>query len=289
MFITADILRKYKACEQDIKYIERFYPNGAEMIDIIRDRHINKDFLHWGRKTFTTSEEEFFAYCQACKIVNSENFWNCQEISNSKNIIQSRCIESSKGVFNSEDIRHSTDICDSSFVQNSHQVFVSSIINNSEKTYKGENINDSNNICLSQMISDSKNIFRSSNIFNSTEIINCTNMTNAHFCQNCSNVRNSLFCNNLNDAEYCVFNLPVDEKRFNLFLSQYDQYFQTQLIFSENWPKDIIDSTAPQITYRIDIQHSALSKQFLRWAKTLPGYDKFFMYKLTMLPEILVD
>ena len=72
MFITADLLRKYGACEQGIKYIERFYPNGAEMIDVIRDRHISKDFLHWGREYLTHTPEELAAYFTACDIINSE-------------------------------------------------------------------------------------------------------------------------------------------------------------------------------------------------------------------------
>lgn len=58
MFITADILREYEACGPGLKYIERFYPNGAEMIDLIRDRHIHKSFLHWGREHLTVTEEE---------------------------------------------------------------------------------------------------------------------------------------------------------------------------------------------------------------------------------------
>ena len=50
MFIAPEMLRAHGACDQGIRYIERFYPYGAEAIDIIRDRHISKEFLHWGRE-----------------------------------------------------------------------------------------------------------------------------------------------------------------------------------------------------------------------------------------------
>ena len=52
MFIAPEMLRAHGACDQGIRYIERFYPYGAEAIDIIRDRHISKEFLHWGRENF---------------------------------------------------------------------------------------------------------------------------------------------------------------------------------------------------------------------------------------------
>jgi hypothetical protein len=62
MLITVDLLKKYKACDNGIKYIDRFYPNGVEMIDVIRDRHIPKEMLHWGREFLAHSEEELVAY-----------------------------------------------------------------------------------------------------------------------------------------------------------------------------------------------------------------------------------
>ena len=68
MFLTLETLKRLNACEQGTKYIERFYPNGAELIDIINDKHISKEFLHWGREHLTVSEEELRAYCHACRI-----------------------------------------------------------------------------------------------------------------------------------------------------------------------------------------------------------------------------
>ena len=62
MFLTIDVLRRLNACEQGIKYVERFYPNGVELVDIINDRHINKDFLHWGREYLTVNATEMEAY-----------------------------------------------------------------------------------------------------------------------------------------------------------------------------------------------------------------------------------
>ena len=90
MFITVELLKKHKACTSGIKYISRFYPNGAEMIDIIRDRHIPKEMLHWGRKSLACSEEELMAYAQVCNIVNTEGYWYSQDVFDSKHIIKSK-------------------------------------------------------------------------------------------------------------------------------------------------------------------------------------------------------
>lgn len=90
MFITVELLKKYKACDNGIKYIDRFYPNGVEMIDVIRDRHIPKEMLHWGREFLTHSEEELVAYMQACNIVNTEGYWYSQDVRDSKYVIKSK-------------------------------------------------------------------------------------------------------------------------------------------------------------------------------------------------------
>lgn len=287
MFLTTDILRQHQACDDGIRYIERFYPNGAELIDIIKDHHISKDFLHWGRKTFTVNEEEFAAYCVACKIVNSEGFWNSQNVVDSRNIINSKAIQLSQNVFNSEEISDSIDVVNSKIVSNSKQVYASSFIDNCKRIYSSENTNGSTNICKSKMISNSHDIIRSNNVFNSSKLVECENATDAHFCRSCVGITNSLFCVDIKDAEYHIFNKPVDKNRYEMILSQYNRFIQEGLNLVEEWPEGLLTSTSPTIITRFDKNFETLTQKSIDWIKTLPGYDATFFYKLTLLPQIL--
>ena len=289
MLITAEVLRQHNACEQGIKYIERFYPNGAEMIDIIRNKHINKEFLHWGREHLTNNEEDLAAYCVACGIENSEGFWYSQKVSNSKYVIKSNNIKDSTSVFYSTDVSNSTDIADSENVENSHQVFYSSMVDTSNKIVKGQNIVESTNICNSTMVARSVNVIDSNTVFDSSEIIKCNIVTSSYFCQNCANIKNCMFCEGLDDVEYHIFNKPVDEKMYRLFEKQYKKYLNELLSFVRDWPNEMIADQHVTPTRKFDDWYHPISEKFWKWAKTLPGYNNMILYNIIMLPEFLID
>ena len=287
MFLTVDVLRQYQAYDDGVKYIEEFYPNGAELIDIIRDSHTSKDFLHWSRRFLTMNDEELVAYCEACGIVNSDGFWNSQDVVDSRNIINSKVVQLSQNVFNSEEVSDSIDIVGSKIVSNSKQVFASSFVDNCKRIHSGENINGSTNICKSQMVSNSHDIISSTNIFNSSKLVECENATNAHFCRSCIGITNSLFCVDIKDAEYHIFNKPVDKNRYEMILSQYNRFIQEGLNLVEEWPEGILVSTSPKVITRFDKNFETLTQKSIDWIKTLPGYDATFFYKLTLLSQIL--
>ena len=289
MFITADLLREYDACGPGLKYIERFYPNGAEMIELIRDRHMQKSFLHWGREHLIVSELEEQAYCEACKIVNSKNFWHSVDILNSENIVGCKHIENCRRIFDSNDVTNSIDVSHGENVLDSKQVFDSIIIENSEKIYKSKNVSNSVNVCNSIMISNSKNISSSKNIFDCLDIIECETATNSYFCKNCANISNCLFCSDLKDAEYHIFNTPVDKKRFEVFMTQYQKYQTEPLRFVEEWPEELITTSIVKTLTKFDEWYKLIPEKFWKWARTLPGFDPMLIYNITMLPEILVD
>ena len=289
MLITAELLRKYNACEQGIKYIERFYPDGAEMIDIIRDRHINKEFLHWGKEHLTTNEEEQLAYCIACDIVNSEGYWYSIKVHDSQYIVKSKEVKNSKGVFESSEVDSGFDIVNSDNVTNSKQIFYSSMIENCQKIYKGINIVESINVCNSTMVARCKNIINSANVFDSSEIIKCNTVTNSHFCQNCVNIEHCLFCDGLENAEYYIFNKPVDKNRYEMFEKQYQKYLIELLGFIREWPENLSVSTFNSPTKKFDDWYYPIPQKFWKWVRTLPGFDSMLVYNITMLPEILID
>lgn len=289
MFITVDILRKHKACDQGIRYIERFYPNGAEMIDIIRDKHINKEFLHWGREHLTNNSEELTAYCEICKIINSEGFWYSINVQDSKYVVKSKNIRDSKSIFGSTDITQSRDVVDSDEVEKSSQIFYSSMIDSCVQVYRGKNIVSSVNVCNSTMVARSKNVIDSNTVFDSSEIIKCNTVTNSYFCQDCRNIDHCMFCEGLEGVEYYIFNKPVDKNLYEMLEKQYKKYMTVQLDFISNWPKDLIASAYVTPTRKFDDWFHLISEKFWKWVRTLPNFNSMLIYNITMRPEILVD
>ena len=289
MFITADLLRKHQACEQGIRYIERFYPNGAEMIDIIRDKHISKDFLHWGREYLTNGPEELAAYCESCNITETEGFWYSVNIHNSKYIVKSKDVKDSRGVFESSNVINCKDVVNTDDVENSSQIFYSTMIDGSDKVCKGTNIVSSTNICNSTMVARSMNVIDSSTVFDSSEIMNCNTVSSSHFCQNCTDISNCLFCDGLSGAEYHIFNKPADPKSYELFEKQYLKYMSVQLSFIAEWPVNLIVGTHVAPTRKFDDWYHPIPDKFWKWVRTLPNFDSMLLYNITMLPEILID
>lgn len=287
MFITTDILRKHKACEQGIEYIQQFYPNGAEMLEIIQNHHTPKEMLHWGREHLTHTEEELVAYFTACEIVNSEGLWYSQRVCDSKYVVKSQDVKTSTYVFDSTDITDSIDVVNSENVLNCKQIFHSSMIDDSEKIFRGQNITNSINICNSTMVLNSKNVIDSFSVFDSSEIIRGTNISNSYFCQDCKDIKHCIFCENLKDAEYCIFNKPVDKKYFEVFEKQYLKYLTELLDFIRDWPTETFTSARIAPTRKFDDWYHPVSDRFWKWARTLPNFDSTILYNITLIPDFL--
>ena len=287
MFVTSEILRKHNACEQDIRQFERFYPNGAEMIDIIHDRHISKEFLHWGREKLTNGSEELKAYCEACNIINSEGFWYSYNVQDSKYISRSKNVKNSRSIFQSSDIVQCQDVVKTDEAENSEKIFHSSMIDNCEMVWKGNNIVDSVNICNSTMVARSKNIIDSNTVFDSSEIIKSSNVTNSHFCQDCGDIDHCLFCVGLTQAQYHIFNKPVDKNLYELLERQYKKYMTARLEFVRDWPENLTTATDIKPIRKFDDWYHCVSEKFWKWARTLPNFDSMLLYHITMLPEFL--
>lgn len=287
MFLTVDLLKEYNACESGIKYINRFYPNGAELIDIIYDRHISKDFLHWGREHLQVTSKELEAYLEVCDIINTENHWYSQNLRDCNFIVKSKGIDNSQRIFNSTDISNSFDIVYGDTITNSEQVFTSSMVTDSRRIAHSTNITSSNNVCFSTMVLSSKNIYNSKNVFSSSEIVKCDTVTDSYFCQDCKNIRHCMFCKDLEGVEYYLFNQEVDKERFELFVQQYKRFMDAFFAFAPCWPKDLAQAYSPTITQKFDEWYKPISDKFWKWTRTLPGYDCLMLYSITMNPMFL--
>lgn len=289
MFITAEMLEKYSACDEGVSYIREVYPNGVELIDIINDPNVKKEMLHWGRKELTHTPEELAAYCKVCDIVNTENYWYCVDVHDSKDIIKSTSINNCERIFHSNDVCNSFDVVNGDSVSNSSQIFASAMVDLSKKILHCANISSGENICFSTAIGHSKNIFESKNIFHSSEITRCENVTDSHFCQDCKNIKHCLFCNKIENVEYYIFNQPVDKERFDLFVKQYIRFMDVELDFSLEWPSNLSVIHAPSVTRKIFNWYKPVQPKFWKWARTLPNFDSMILYNMTFLPEILIE
>ena len=259
------------------------------MIDIIRDKHINKEFLHWGREHLSNGPEELAAYCQACNIINSEGYWYSVNISDSKYVVKSKNVKNSTSIFKSSDITQCKDVVETDDAENSGLVFYSSMVDNCVKVHKGKNIVSSVNVCNSTMVARSENVIDSTNIFDSSEIIRCHTATDSHFCQDCVDIDHCLFCEGLERAEYHIFNKPVDKSVYEMLEKQYKKYMTVQLDFIADWPENLLVDVHIYPTRKFDDWYHPISEKFWKWVRTLPNFDSMFIYKITMLPEILVD
>ena len=288
MYLTLEKLYSLNACGPGVEYIKRFYPDGAEVIDIIRDRHIDKRFLHWGREHLTISNEEFLEYQKACKIENCTGFWESTNLKNSHNVSRSKNIKNSIGIIESINVTNSVDVAHGDEITDSSQIFYSSMVEASKKIYKGQNIAESNNVCESTMIVRSQNIINSFDVFDSSEIINSRSVSNSSFCRDCKNIKFCMFCHGLEDSEYCIFNLPVDKTHYEFFAKQYERYFNSSLIFVKKWPKEILTNIEILVTRKYNEWYSSISDEFWKWIRTLPGFEPMKIYEFTMLSKLLV-
>ena len=275
MKITTDLLKQLDACEKGLKYIQRFYPEGAEMQEIAKDRHISKEFLHWGRQNLQLTQDDIDAYCKACKIINSFDFFESDNLQDSSYINKSSRINSSSRIFLSKNINKSTDVVCGESIENCSQIFASQQIVDSTRVFNSVKVEKSDNVCFSNLINNSFNIFNSTNIKDSTEIFGCSDIKNSHFCSDCNNLQNCLFCKGLSDTEYALFNQSISKEQFDLINHLYKNFKTLKIAFVNNWPKNLERNCYPIVQNKA-AWFDSVDLDFWEWVKTLPNFDISF-------------
>ena len=71
MFLTTQVLKKHKASKKEIEIFERFYPAGADFAELLQNKDIDKDLLHWCNEHLSLSKVEREMYEKTCNIINS--------------------------------------------------------------------------------------------------------------------------------------------------------------------------------------------------------------------------
>jgi hypothetical protein len=296
MYLTMEYLEKHGACKPGKAWFRRRYPNGGEIKDIVMNRTVSEDLVDWAIHNIHLSEEEWQAYWKKCEIDcpgTEKTIQRSKKIYHSENVIRSTQVSDSKEVHHSKNISTSQTVSLSEEVEGSKKVFASSYVYDSDRVFEGTNINNSQNIVESQFIINSNNVIYATNVEDSAFVTALKpdlveNVKNSYFVYNCRDIEHCLFCSSLKNDQYCLFNLPIDEKKFKIIEKQFLNIMKKEkLNFVKRWPVDEIPLTEPQMIVGPADWYSKLSPKFWDWVKTLPGYDPITLYTITYNKELL--
>ena len=292
MYITKDKLERYGACDQGLKWFERTFPNGAEIIDIINHKYADKSFLHWGFATLPTTDEEKAAYREKLKIdCGNDNYsiYESDNISKSKYVTYSSNVRDSEFIFHSKEVENSTSILHSDTVENSNRIYGSSFIYDSEKIINSKNVTESNNIINSDYVLNSHHIYCASGIKNSAYIADIgfaetCHVRDSYFISGGKHLDHCLFCFGITNQSYQLFNRPIDEVEYKMIIRQMESIlrdWEPEFVKENYWPEKTIPIDTPTLQRHAGKQWASLPDRFWNWVKTLPGYDSGIMYSLT--------
>lgn len=285
MFLTKEVLEKYYACNEGLEFFQKYFPNGAELKDVITMRHIPKDFLYWGYMYLDTTNEEKELFFKVMEITNSSGVYRSKKVDGSQYVSDSTNIKNSSHIFYSEDVTDSKEVVSSENVEGSIGVFNSTWVTNSTSIAFTTSATDSSNIVNSQYIVRSHSIIDSSLISDCHAIRKGKNLSECVFCANCEDMKKSLFCIGQSGAEYMLFNKPIDPTYFDGIMKMYKKLVDTELKLMSSWTPEFISPETPTVNYDVRRHYATLSQKFMKWLRTLPNYDPKIMYQITYLPE----
>ena len=241
-----------------------------------------------------------------------EKFEEVFEITDSHIILSSFCIDSSSRVRDSENVSNSKYIAFSKDIKNSERVYASSNVENSQY------ISVSFNVLGSTEVKDSSKIRYSQNVFNSSEILNCYGVYSCkevedslgifnvstgkeiYFSTDLENCSYCLFCSGIKDKKFCLFNQEIDSKDWfvikELLLNEWSVENKNlyKVISFEDDDKSWYgfktfnySATLSYVAQRDFFQ--SLSSKFLKYIRSIPYYNEWLLYQITMNPKILEE
>ena len=241
-----------------------------------------------------------------------EKFEEVFEITDSHIILSSFCIDSSSRVRDSENVSNSKYIAFSKDIKNSERVYASSDVEN------GQYIGTSFNVLNSMEVSNSSKIEYSQNVFNSNKISNCYGVYSCekvedslgifnvsagkeiYFSTNLKDCSYCLFCSGLKDKKFCLFNQEIDSKDWfiikELLLNKWseeDKNLYKAISFEDDDKKWYgfktfnYSATLSYVAQRNFFQ--GISSKFLKYIRSMPYYNEWLLYQITMNPKILEE
>lgn len=241
-----------------------------------------------------------------------EKFEEVFEITNSQVILSSFYIDSSSRVRDSENVFNSKYVAFGKEVRNSERVYASANVENSQY------INVSFNVLDSAEVKDSSKIQYSQNVFNSNEISNCYGVYSCkkaedslgifnvstgkeiYFSTDLENCSYCLFCSGLKNKKFCLFNQEIDSKDWfvikELLLAEWskeDKNFYKIISFEDDdkeWCGFKISNYSSSFSYVAQRDFfQGISSKFLKYIRSMPYYNEWLLYQITMNPKILEE
>lgn len=296
MFLTHDILVKHGACGKGLKWFDRYFPDGGELMDVIQHKYVSPHILQWGYTNLPSTADEKKAFIEKLNIncANPSTVYESYNISNSSFVSDSHDIENSDYIYDSFDIDGSKWVCDSDNVSNSIDVSGSSFVYDGYRVVNCKNVTNSHNIVNSDYIIESFDVINASGVTKSAFINSLTpertrRISNCYFVNEGNDLDHCLFCSQISDKSYHLFNQPITETQYTVIMNQ---------MFSilRDYKMNLIDRLEDY--HRLPIQHlraeqdpaarmENLPEKFWRWVRTLPGYSPRILYQITFNIDLL--
>lgn len=289
MQITVNQLLQCNACDEGMVYFVKKYGEGpVDIVTLIQDKEMPKDFKYWGAENFILSKEEQDLYNKEMNVVDSNYVYQSSNITNSGNIVKSEKVDNSGFVYYSKNITDGRIIVGSSYIDGGESIYRSDFITNSQKIVHSKNVTQSYNVAYSNAIVEAQDVFKSTEITYCGQIRHSTKLENCYFCSNCHNSKNLLFCytlDNCNDGQYYLFNKPVSKTQWNAVFKLYVKMIE-HLTYVKEWPVEMNITPMVHATQNYS-HHYRLTEDCMEWIKSLPNYDEWIMYSITALPNFL--
>lgn len=241
-----------------------------------------------------------------------EKFEEVFEITDSHIILSSFCIDSSSRVRDSENVSNSKYIAFSKDIKNSERVYASSNVENSQYISNSFDVLSSAEVNDSSKIQDSQNVFNSNEISNCYAVYSCKEVEDSLGIFNVSTGKEIYFSTDLENCSYCLFCSGLKNKKFYLFnqeIGSKDWFVIKELLLNE-WSEE--DKNLYKIisfedddkewcgfktsNYSYGLSYVAqrdffqgLSLKFLKYIRSMPYYNEWLLYQITMNPRILEE
>ena len=244
--------------------------------------------------------------------IEVEKFEEVFEITDSHIILSSFCIDSSSRVRDSENVFNSKYVAFGKDIKNSERVYSSADVENSQY------VNASFSVLDSAEVKDSSKIQYSQNVFNSDEISNCYGVYSCkevegslgifnvstgkeiYFSTDLENCSYCLFCSGLKNKKFYLFNQEIDSKDWfvikELLLTEWskeDRNFYKVISFEDNdkeWYGFKSFNYSGRLSYVAQRDFfQGLSSKFLKYINSMPYYNEWLLYQITLNPKILEE
>lgn len=298
MFLSNEILKKYNACEQGLEWFDRHYPDGVELMDFLDSARefvgpASKilELLYWGYRMLPYDEREKEKYREILDIDTSKQVFESFHVVNSEKVIRSHDIYNSSRVDRSVNITKSFGVQESSDIQDSTAILKSFDIWSSYRIAEASNIQNSYDIQIASYAKFSCNSARCNNITGCQGLFDGENCLEVYFSTKMENCHHCLFCKDLTDASFMIFNQPTTEKDFFVILELIKEPFVRHILPIAIWQPN--EDTYFGYIWRGFISssqiYSGIPQSGFDFLYTLPNYNSWLMYQLTLNPKSFQD